>query len=137
MRRAQHVGALRHEMDAAEDDELGVGVPADLARELEGVAGVVGERDHFVALVVMAEDHEPPAERRLRGRNAARHLLVGEAEVSLGQRLAFRDVFFLVRREDRNQHVCGCLCACEIFLNLGLRKSQTPPYRYDEAWLSK
>ena len=34
------------------------GMLADLARELERVAGVVGELDHFVALVVVAEDDE-------------------------------------------------------------------------------
>ena len=72
MRRAQHVGALGHEVHAAEDDELGVGMLADLLRELVRVAGVVGELDHLVALVVMAEDDEPAAERRLRGARCAR-----------------------------------------------------------------
>ena len=64
MRGAQHVGALRHEVHAAEDDELGVGMLADLPRELVRVAGVVGELDHLVALIVMAEDDEASAERR-------------------------------------------------------------------------
>ena len=59
---AQHVGALGHEVHAAEDDELGVGMPADFAGELVGVADVVGELDHLVALVVVAEDHQPAAE---------------------------------------------------------------------------
>ena len=69
---AQHVGAFGHEVHAAEHDELGVGMLADLPRELERVAGVVGELDHLVALVVMAEDHEPAAERRLGGGDPAR-----------------------------------------------------------------
>ena len=98
MRRAQHVGAFRHEVHAAEDDELGVGMLRYLARELERIAGVVGELDHLVALIVMAEDDEPPAERRFRRRDAAVHLLVGEAEVALGQRLALGDVFLSRRR---------------------------------------
>ena len=55
---AQHVGALGHEVHAAEDDELGLGVLADLLRELVRVAGVVGELDDLVALVVMSEDDE-------------------------------------------------------------------------------
>ena len=95
---AQHVGALRHEMHAAEDDELGVGMLADLPRELVGVAGVVGELDHLVALIVMAEDDEPAAERRLGRGDAAVHLLVGQAEIPLRQRLALGDVLLLVRR---------------------------------------
>ena len=60
---AQHVGAFGHEVHAAEHDELGVGMRRHLLRELVRVAGVVGELDHFVALIVMAEDHEPAAER--------------------------------------------------------------------------
>ena len=103
VRRAQDVGALGHEMHAAEDDELGVGVLADLAGELERVAGVVGELDHLVALVVMAEDDEATAELGLRRGDAAVHLLVGETEVFLGQRLALGDVLFLVRRQNRNE----------------------------------
>ena len=55
---AEHVGALRHEMHAAEDDVVGVGMPADLAGELERVAGVVGELDHLVALIVVSQDDE-------------------------------------------------------------------------------
>ena len=77
---AQHVRAFRHEVHAAEDDELGVGVLADLTGQLVGVAGVVGEGDHFVALIVMSEDHEASAERGLGRRDATVHLLVGEPE---------------------------------------------------------
>ena len=113
---AQHVGALRHEVHAAEDDELGVGMLADLARELVGIAGVVGELDHFVALIVMAEDDEPAAERRLRGGDAAVHLLVGQAEVALGQRLALGDVLLLVLGQQRNQRdIVSMQYACETF----------------------
>ena len=64
MRRAQHVRAFGHEVHAAEHDELRVGVLADLPGELVGVAGVVGELDHLVALIVVAQNDEPSAERR-------------------------------------------------------------------------
>ena len=62
MRRGEDVGALGHEVDAAEEDELGVAAAGGLLRELEGVAAEVGELDHLVALVVVAEDDQPLAE---------------------------------------------------------------------------
>ena len=91
VRHRQDVGALRHEVHAAEDDVVGVRVLRDRVGELERVAGVVGELDHFVALVVMAEDDEAIAERRARRRNAQRHLVVGQPEIRLGQRLPLVD----------------------------------------------
>ena len=71
MRRAQDVGALGHEVHAAEDDELGLGLAGAICGEPERVAGVVGELDHLVALVVMAEDDQTRAERCLRRGDAA------------------------------------------------------------------
>ena len=53
---AQHIGALGHEVHAAEHNVLGVGFCGDLG-QLVAVAGEVGEADHFVALVVVAEQH--------------------------------------------------------------------------------
>ena len=79
MRRAQHVRALGHEVHAAEHDVVGIGTVGHLPREPERVAGVVRELDHLVALVVVAEDDEPAAQRGLRGRDARVHLLVGQA----------------------------------------------------------
>ena len=67
----QHVGAFRHEVHAAEDDVLGVGLRGDL-RELVAVAGGVGKADHFVALVVVAEDHDGRAQPRARRARCAR-----------------------------------------------------------------
>ena len=78
VRRREHVGALRHEVHAAEHDVVGVGPGGDLARQAERVAGVVGELDDLVALIVMAEDDEAVAERRACGRNAGIHLGVGQ-----------------------------------------------------------
>ena len=63
---------LGHEVHAAEDDELGLRAGRRLAGQLEGVAGDVGELDDLVALVVVAQDEHPVAERRL-GRAGARH----------------------------------------------------------------
>src|SRR5205823_2435732 len=90
-------------MHAAEDDELRVGMAAHLAGELVGIAGVVGELDHLVSLIVMAEDHEPAAELPLRRRDAAVHLLVRKAKVPLGERLALGEVLLFVGRQDRKQ----------------------------------
>ncbi len=55
----QDVGRFGHEMDAAEDDELGL---ADLGRhagEPEGVTAGVGPSHDVVALVVVPEHEEP------------------------------------------------------------------------------
>ena len=73
----------------------------DRVGELERVAGVVGELDHFVALVVMAEDDEAVAERRARRRDAQRHLLVRQTEIRLRQRLALADRRLLDFVQDR------------------------------------
>ena len=77
---AQHVGALGHEVHAAEDDVLGVGLGGDL-RELVAVAGEVGEADHFVALVVVAEQDGGCAQLRARLGNALVHGVVGKRQV--------------------------------------------------------
>ena len=61
----EDVGALGHEVHAAEDDELRVRPGRRLAGQLERVAGDVGELDDLVALVVVAEHEDPVAERRL------------------------------------------------------------------------
>ncbi len=58
---AEQVGALGHEMHAAEDDVPGLGLGGDLG-ELVAVAGRVGEADNFVALVVVAEQEHLLAE---------------------------------------------------------------------------
>ena len=100
MRGAQHVGALGHEVHAAEHDELRVGMLADVPRELEGVAGIVGELHHFVALIVVAEDDEAAAELRPGGGDADVHLLIRQTEVLLRQRLALADVVFFVFGQD-------------------------------------
>ena len=54
----EHVCGLGHEMDAAEDDGLGLGASPGGVRELEGVADEVGVLNDFVALIEVAEDDQ-------------------------------------------------------------------------------
>ena len=60
----EDVGRLGHEVHAAEHDVGGLVVVGGEAGELERVAAGVGPLDDLVALVVVAEDQEPVAERR-------------------------------------------------------------------------
>ena len=60
----EDVGRLGHEVDAAEHDVLGRRVGGQ-AGQAEGVAPGVGPAHDLVALVVVAEDEEPVAERGL------------------------------------------------------------------------
>ena len=107
MRRAQDVGALGHEVHAAEHDELGVAGAARPARaSLKRVAGVVGELDHLVALVVMAEDDErgrraSPWPRRC-ARPSRRRTGRGSARAAAGAR---RCCAFSYVGEERDVHV--------------------------------
>ena len=110
MRRGENVRAFRHEVHAAEHDVVGVRPLRHLTGKTEGVAGVVGELDHLVALIVMTEDDEPRAERRARRGNAAIHLVVRQTEILLGQRLALGDVLLLELGQQRND--CGHVSLC-------------------------
>ena len=104
MRRAEDVGALGHEVHAAEHDELGLALAGGGARELQRVAGEVGELDDLVALIVMAEDHQALAERLLGRRNPRVHLVVGEAQVVLRERLPLADALLLDLVEELDVH---------------------------------
>ena len=55
-----------------------------VAGELEGVAGDVGELDDLVALVVVAEDEQPVAERGLGGPGALDQVGVGRCRQVAG-----------------------------------------------------
>ena len=74
------------------------------ARELQRIAGEVGELDHLVALIVMAEDDQPLAERVLGRGNARVHLVVREAEIVLRERLALADALLLDLVEEFDVH---------------------------------
>ena len=73
---AKNVCALGHEVDAAEDDELRLPAACSGARQLQGIADVVGKLDDLVALIMVSEDHHAVAERLLRGRDSLIHLVV-------------------------------------------------------------
>ena len=82
--------------------------------ELQRVADEVGELDHLVALVVVAEDDEAVAERLLRGGDPRVHLVVGQTQVALGQRLALADALLLDLVEELDVHgyaVAACKSA--------------------------
>ena len=76
------------------------GMLRDVLGELVRIAGVVGELDHFVALIVMPENDEATAERRLRRGNPRVHFLVGQTDIPLRQRLPLGDVLFFVFGQD-------------------------------------
>ena len=81
VRTAQDVGRLGHEMDAAEHDELGVGRGCGELRELERIAAEIGELHHALALVVMPQDHDAPAEAALGVPGARADLVLGKRRV--------------------------------------------------------
>ncbi len=90
----QDVGRLRHEVHAAEHDELRVRARGGVARELEGVAGDVGELDDLVALVVVPQHEQPVAELLLGGPRAGdqvrvrgRRQVAGALDTPLGERV--------------------------------------------------
>ena len=60
--RAEHIGALGHEVHTAEHDVIGVRSVRNLAREAKGVARVVSELDDLVTLIVVTQNDEPVAE---------------------------------------------------------------------------
>jgi hypothetical protein len=60
---AQHIGGFRHEVDAAKHDIGPIGTLLGHLRENQGVAAKIGMLNHFIALIIMAENHHPVAER--------------------------------------------------------------------------
>ena len=87
VRRGEDVGRLGHEVDAAEDDVVGVAAVRGDARQAEGVAPGIGPAHHLVALVVVAEDEHPGAERRPWRRRSTPASCVGcRVDVALGER---------------------------------------------------
>ena len=73
-------------------------------RELQRVAGQVGVLVHVGALIVMPENHQALAERVLGRRNARVHLVVGEAQVRLRERLPLADALLLDAGEEVDVH---------------------------------
>ena len=77
----QDVGRLGHEVDAAEHHVLGLAVVRGQPGQAEAVAPGVGPAHHLVALVVVAEDQQPRAERGLGRRRSGRASSSGLAVV--------------------------------------------------------
>ena len=63
----QDVGRLGHEVDAAEGDRPAVAAFGRHLAELVAVAAQVGERDHFVLLIVVPQNQQPRTEFRPHG----------------------------------------------------------------------
>ena len=83
----EQVGGLGHEVHAAEDDRLGVGLRLRRVGELERVAHEVGVGDDLVALVEVPEDDDAVAEGLLRCTDAGVEL-VGRCRAVGGRQLA-------------------------------------------------
>jgi hypothetical protein len=71
----QDVRGLRHEVDAAEHDRLGLRARPRRVRELERVAEEVGVLHDLVPLIEVAEDDDAVSERLARGDDPAVQLL--------------------------------------------------------------
>lgn len=84
----EEVGGLGHEVNAAEDNELGslfARSSGGELRELEGIAGEIGVADDLVGLVVVAEDDESVAELAATRIDRGGEVIVGERPVSFGE----------------------------------------------------
>ena len=79
----EDVGRLGHEVDAAERDVAAVAALGRHLAELIAVAGEVGEGDHFVLLIVVAEDQQLRPQLVADGLDARVQLVVRERLVGL------------------------------------------------------
>src|SRR6266851_7050804 len=79
---AKNVRALGHKVHAAEDDVAALSLRS-LEGELEGVTAEIGELDDFVALVVMAQNYDVPAQAGLRDSVAAVKRIVRHKKVRI------------------------------------------------------
>ena len=73
----EDAGGFGHKVDAAKDDVVGIGAAGGLLRQQERVALKIGVFDHFLALVVVAEDGYGIAQLLAGGVNAGVQLLGG------------------------------------------------------------
>ena len=63
----ENVGGLGHEVHAAEDDVLGLGLVGGLSRKFETVAGEVGEIDDGILLIVVSQHYQSASKGLLGG----------------------------------------------------------------------
>ena len=83
LRPGQDAGGFGHKMDAAEDDEIGLGAAGGLLRQQERVALEIGVFDDFFALVMMPQDGHPAAQLPAGGADAL--IQLGGVEVQIGR----------------------------------------------------
>ena len=124
MRRGEDVRTLRHEVNAAEHDELGLGMRRAVLREAIRVPGDIGEPDYLIALIVVPEDEQAGTECCLCSRDAAIEFLVREAQIPIGKRLPLTNRGLLdvgQQGEKRSSHDCAP-SGCEKFRKPGRQK---------------
>ena len=101
VRLREDVGRFGHEMNAAEDDELGSRLIGGPARELEAVAGEVRKLDDGVLLVVMAQHDQTPAEGILGRLDAKPQLGIGQLPINFRKRLLPGRIRFVAQSHGR------------------------------------
>ena len=87
IRATQHVRRFRHEVDAAEDDEVDVPLRSGELRELERVTANVGILYYLVALVVVTQYQKTLAQSGLRFGDAQIELFRSHLEIGDGDLL--------------------------------------------------
>jgi len=105
---AEDIGALCHEVDAAEDDVLRAGFSGGLG-ELVAVAGEICEAHDLVALIMVAEENGGRAEGCSGPGDACVHGVIGQREI------VFKAAGGWVGREGRVLHVNNRSHLCSAF----------------------
>src|SRR5688572_11733858 len=80
---AENVGAFRHEVHAAKYDVIRSLASRSPLSKLEGIAPYVRELDHFIALVVVSENHQPRSEVVLQDADASVRFRVAQVRKAL------------------------------------------------------
>ena len=75
----ENIRAFRHKVHTAENDVAPICVGGNL-REFVGVAGVVGKANHFIALIMVSENHAIAPELTTSIGDALIHRVIGEDE---------------------------------------------------------
>src|SRR5215813_11792817 len=79
---SEDVGAFRHKVHAAKNDVLRLGAGSFLGK-LVRVAAKIREANHFIALVVVAEDYYLGAQFAAGGGYARVHTAIGKDKITL------------------------------------------------------
>ena len=107
VRRAEDVGCFRHEVHTAEDDVVRLWIRGGPPGQLEGIAALVSEADHVIALIVVAEDDEALAQLRLRRAYALDELRRVQPAIFVGNVLLPARERELLVEGDRRDRVAG------------------------------